>query len=260
MRLQIEADLDYAFFQPTDILLAIEAAPQTDQLLVHDTLTITGAGPLSTIPGGSGIGRRTWARIAAGTMHATYRATVDVARPVGTLVGLGRSPLAQLPAEVVPFLWPSRYCEADRLTSFACHEFQGLDGGDLILAMVDWVRGHIRYRMGSSDVTTTACDTFVSRQGVCRDFAHLMAALARARDIPARLVSVYAWRLEPEDFHAVIEVWLDGAWHIVDATGLAPLEGMVRMAVGRDATDIAFMTAFGNAQINMQSVRVSRID
>ena len=95
--------------------------------------------------------------------------------------------------------------------------------------------------------TTTAADAFVSRQGVCRDYAHLMASFARAAGMPARLVSAYAWRLEPPDFHAVVEVWLDGAWHLLDATGLAPIEGLARICVGRDATDIAFMTIFGEA-------------
>ena len=47
---------------------------------------------------------------------------------------------------------------------------------------------------------------------------------------------------------------------MVDATGLAPVETMVRIAVGRDATDIAFMTAFGNAQMNAQSITVTRVD
>jgi transglutaminase-like putative cysteine protease len=87
-----------------------------------------------------------------------------------------------------------------------------------------------------------------------------MASLARADGIPARTVSAYAWGLEPPDFHAVVEVWLDDAWHLVDATKLAATEGMVRTAVGRDATDIAFMTVFGSAQLNFQEVRVTRLD
>ena len=86
-----------------------------------------------------------------------------------------------------------------------------------------------------------------------------MASFARAAGIPARLVSAYAWRLDPPDFHAVVEVWLDGAWHLVDATRLAPLEGLVRIAVGRDATDIAFMTIFGEAIMQRQSVTVTQV-
>lgn len=260
MRLQIEADLHYNFREPTDLLLAIEAADLPDQKIVEDKMVVTGAGPLSTIPGGNRVGRRTWTRTESGPFHANYRATMEVNRPHQSVIGLSAAPLPKIPSEVVPFLWPSRYCEADRLFSFAHQEFEGLGGGDFVHAAVEWVRSHIRYVSGSSDATTTAADTFLSRQGVCRDFAHLTAAIVRAHDIPARIASVYSWRLDPPDFHAVVEVWLEGAWHIVDATGLAPIEGMVRMAVGRDATDIAFMTAFGSAVLDSQSVSVTRID
>ena len=113
---------------------------------------------------------------------------------------------------------------------------------------------------GSSDPTTTAADTFVARQGVCRDYAHLLAAFARASGVPARLVSAYGWEVDPPDFHAVVEVWLSGAWRLVDPSRLAPLEGLVRICAGRDATDIAFMTIFGEAEMNSQSVTLTRLD
>jgi transglutaminase-like putative cysteine protease len=87
-----------------------------------------------------------------------------------------------------------------------------------------------------------------------------MAAFARAAGIPARLVSAYAWRLDPPDFHAVVDVWLGNRWRLVDASGLAPIEGLVRIAVGRDATDISFMTIFGYAELVHQEVRVTRVD
>lgn len=259
MRLQIEARLDYRMADPVDVLLAIEAAPMHDQFLVEDSLTIDGAGPLRTVPGEDGIGRRTWMH-AEGEFRAVYRGVVDVARPSESLVGLEASPRRSLPAEVVPYLWPSRYCEADRFEAFVGREFEGLAGGDIVTAMADWIYERLDYCAGSSDATTTAVDSFVSRQGVCRDFAHLLASFTRAAGIPARLVSAYAWKLEPPDFHAVVEVWLDGRWHLVDATRLAPREGLVRMAVGRDATDIAFMTVFGGTQLVEQRVTVERLD
>ncbi|RJG55907.1 transglutaminase family protein [Sphingobium terrigena] len=260
MRVAIEAILDYDFAEPTDVLLAVEAAALPDQHIVSQSHIINNAGPLTNKVGGSGVGRRTWTRTGTGRMLSTYRATVDVDRPVIDLASLNKSPLPSLPEEVLPFIWPSRYCEADRFVSFVCGHFPDLEGGALVAALRDWVHDNLIYVPGSSDGATTAADTFVAQQGVCRDYAHLTAALIRSRDIPARLVSVYALGLDPPDFHAVVEVWLDGAWHIVDSTGLAPVETMVRIAVGRDATDIAFMTAFGNAMMNAQSILVSRMD
>lgn len=260
MRVAIEAILDYDFAEPTDVLLAVEAAALPDQHIVSQSHIINNAGPLTNKVGGSGVGRRTWTRTGTGRMLSTYRATVDVERPMVDLASLNKSPLPSLPEEVLPFIWPSRYCEADRFVSFVCGHFPDLEGGALVAALRDWVHDNLIYVPGSSDGATTAADTFVAQQGVCRDYAHLTAALIRSRDIPARLVSVYALGLDPPDFHAVVEVWLDGKWHIVDSTGLAPVETMVRIAVGRDATDIAFMTAFGNAMMNAQSILVSRVD
>ncbi|MET0249792.1 MAG: transglutaminase family protein [Sphingobium sp.] len=260
MRLKIEAVLDYDFAEPTDILLALEAAQLPDQQLIEHSLDIVGAGDVTTLNGDNDVGRRGWTLAQKGRVVATYRALVDVTRAAPQLAGLSRSSLPSLPGDVLPYIWPSRYCEADRFTGFVASHFAGLDGGALVAALSRWVHANLSYVPGCSSGVTTAADTFLSRQGVCRDYAHLTAALVRACDIPARLVSVYALDLDPPDFHAVVEVWLDGAWHLVDSSALAPVETMVRIAVGRDATDIAFLTIFGSATMNAQSIRVTRAD
>ena len=259
MRLEINVLLDYEIPEPADMLLAVEAAQLPDQLLVEDRLTIDGAGPLRPVDGEDGIGRRTWMQ-AQGPFRAIYRAVVDVVREAAPIQAMPILPRRELPAEVVPYLWPSRYCEADRFEEFVGREFGSLAGGAKIVAMADWIYNNLHYRPGSSDATTTAADAFVGRAGVCRDFAHLMATFARAAGVPARLVAAYAWRLDPPDFHAIVEVWLDGGWRLVDATRLAPVEGLVRIGIGRDATDIAFMTVFGEAVMNEQRVEVRRLD
>lgn len=259
MRLNIHVELDYYFREPTDVLLAVEVAQLPDQQLVEDRLIIDGAGPLRPIAGEDGVGRRTWMN-AQGRFLAAYRAVVDVERTAADLASLEATPTRELPAEVIPYLWPSRYCEADRFESFVERRFAELEAGAQIAAMADWINSQLDYRPGSSDTTTTAADTFVSRQGVCRDYAHLLAAFARAAGVPARLVSAYGWQVDPPDFHALVEVWLGGAWHLVDPSRLAPLDSVVRICVGRDATDIAFMTSFGPAEMNAQSVRVERED
>jgi transglutaminase-like putative cysteine protease len=257
VRLNIEVSLDYYFPAAADVLLAVEVAQLPDQLLIEDLLTIDGAGPLTPVAGEDGIGRRTWLT-AEGPLLATYKAVLDIDRPTVAIDNLPITPRQALPAEMVGYLWPSRYCEADRFEMFVERRFGGIEGGAKLLAMAEWIRSELDYVPGSSDSATTAVDAFVARRGVCRDYAHLMASFARAAGVPARLTSAYAWRLDPPDFHAVVEVWLDGAWHLVDATGLAPVEGLARICVGRDATDIAFMTIFGMAEMNAQSVKVTR--
>lgn len=259
MRLKIDARLSYDMPHAADVLLAIEAAPMAEQRLIEDRLTVSGVGPLHTLPGDDGIGRRTWTR-AHGAFVATYHGIFDVERIPESLLDLQETVRPDLPADVIPYIWPSRFCESDRFVSFVERTFGQQGGGARVAAMADWIHRNIDYRIGSSNETTSAVDTFVAREGVCRDFSHVMAAFARAAGIPARLVSAYAWQLDPPDFHAVVDVWLDGRWRLVDASGLAPVEGLVRIAVGRDATDISFMTIFGCANLQDQSVGVTRID
>lgn len=257
MQLQIDVNMSYTMPTPVDVLLTVEVAQMPDQVLLADNLTIDGVGPLRPIAGEDGIGRRTWMR-ASGAFEARYTASVEVDRRPRLIDELPIAPRAELPAEVIPYLWPSRYCEADRFEAFVEKTFAGPPHGARIAAMADWIHDHLDYCPGSSNATTTAVDVFVSRQGVCRDYAHLLASFARAAGVPARLVSAYAWQLDPPDFHAVVEVWLDDDWYLVDPTKLAPLDGLVRIAVGRDATDIAFMTIFGSANLNAQQVNVRR--
>ena len=259
MRLAIDARLDYSLGGPADLLFALEIAPMPDQKLIKDLLTISGVDPLRPVPADGNVGRRTWT-YGEGRFVAHYTATVEVDRPAATLHGLGTSHLHELPADVIPYIFPSRYCESDRFGGSVGRRFGTLAGGDKVEAMADWIRSHLEYGPGASTSSTTAADTYIAQRGVCRDFAHLLIAFARAADIPARMVAAYAWRLDPPDFHAVVEVWLDGAWRLIDATGLAPVEGIVRIGVGRDATDVSFLTIFGEAQCIAQSVSVERLD
>lgn len=105
--------------------------------------------------------------------------------------------------------------------------------------------------------TSSRCSPTASA-GVCRDFSHLGITLCRALNIPARAVSAYAFKLQPPDFHAVFEVFLDGGWWLVDPTRLAHVDGMVRIGVGRDAADVAFLSTTGPCMNNWQEVIVEQ--
>ena len=127
------------------------------------------------------------------------------------------------------------------------------------MAMCDWVNTSFTYDSGASTATTTAIDSFNSLSGVCRDYAHVLITLVRAAGIPARFVSVYAPDVVPQDFHAVVEVFFDERWHLVDPTGMAKPNDIVRICVGRDAADASFMTSYGWMDLVEQSVTVRRI-
>lgn len=257
MKVDITASLSYRLAEPGDVLLAIEAIPMDDQRLVTDLLTVTGTGPMTPVPGIDGLGQRSWLYV-QDALDILYTATVDIDRAPLDIAGLNPPQHPQLPPSYIPYLMPSRYAPSDQLETFVKTRFDAPDPGSLILEMRDWIHESVAYVSGSSGFTTTASDTFVSRRGVCRDFAHLLIAFARAADIPARMVSAYALGLDPPDFHAVVEVYLGDRWHLVDPTRLVPETNLVRIAVGRDATDIGFMTIFGEAEMLSQSVTVTQ--
>ena len=256
VNLQIAVQLDYWFEEACDVLLQIEVAEAPGQTI--RTSSVTTAAPFTRIAAQDGVGTRLWLA-AKGRMLIEYAAQVTIERIVHEYAALPATPLHLLPAEAVQYLMPSRYCPSDRFAELVEARFDGLEGGRLIAAMRDWIAGHLAYVPGASTGDTTALDTFHSREGVCRDYAHLMIALARAADLPARFASVYAPGATPPDFHAVAEVFLGGDWHIVDPTGMASAGDAAIIGIGRDAGDVAFLTAFGQLMLNNQSVAVRQV-
>ncbi len=256
--LAVEVALEYDFPMAASVLFAVEALDGRCQRVVEEALTISGV-TLAPAADVHDLARYRWYDAGAGRLSLSYRAVVEVTRPRHALEELPATPLGALPAEVAPFLLASRYCTPQRFGAAVADLFGIAPGvvadGSTIAAMRDWIRAHMSY-VQSSDWNTTAEDSFLTREGVCRDYAHLMIAFARAANVPARFVSAYAWQLNPPDFHAVAEVYLDGAWRLIDATGMAPEEALVRIAHTRDAIDASFMTIFGSAELIEQSVAV----
>jgi transglutaminase-like putative cysteine protease len=258
VRLQIGVQLDYWFERPCAVLLQVEAAALPEQTIEHAHITITPRDNFSRVAAQDGIGTRIWLRV-EGRMLVDYQATLATSRKDIDLAALPAVPLHLLPGEAVQYLLPSRYCPSNQFTDFVEARFGALAGGAKIVAIHDWVASHLSYVPGSSNSDTTAIDTFHGREGICRDFAHLMITLARAADIPARIASVYALGVTPPDFHAVAEVFLGGSWHLVDATGMAGPRDMAKIGIGRDIGDVAFLTAFGPLVMNSQSVTVQAV-
>ncbi|WP_448629184.1 transglutaminase-like domain-containing protein [Cellulomonas soli] len=246
MQRTVSSHLSMQVHAPLEMLLQIAVADgahdRTELLTVrHED------GPLEVVEIKGRTGSRLH-RVAApvGRVVVDYQATVT-----------GQADLPPVEDEdLVEYRRPSRYVDSDRLLAFARDEFAGLHDAELLGAVVAWVHRHVTYLSGSSLPTDGASDTLLKRRGVCRDFAHLVVALLRANDTPARLTSVYAPGLRPMDFHAVAEAFVDGAWHVVDATGLAPRGSMLRIATGRDATDTAFLSYYGG-QVTLRSMTVT---
>jgi transglutaminase-like putative cysteine protease len=249
MRRTVSAAMDLDVTSPCDLVLAVSVTPlpglDIDERLVVE---LNGA-PLELEELTEATGTRLHlAHSETGTVRIRYDAVVE-----GTAAA---APVDDL--DLIAYRRPSRYCESDQLLPTAYAEFSGLQGKALLDAVSSWVGAQLRYIPGSSKPTDGATETLLARQGVCRDYAHLVVALLRALDVPARLVAVYAPGLHPMDFHAVAEAYIDGAWHVVDATTLAPRASLLRIATGRDAADTAFLTTIGGG-VGLKSLAVTAV-
>lgn len=259
MRFSVGCKLQYEATSETTLLLNVEVQRAGGQHLIEDSL----AGPDGEIHEVPETGNR-YRRIhlAPGTHDFTYRAVVDT-RPVrfADPAAVPETPVGSLPFDVLPHLYPSRYCPSDLLARFAWRQFGSIaTGHEKVQAICNWIFENVDYLGGSSDTSTTAHDTFTLRAGVCRDFAHLGITFARALGIPARFVSAYALELTPQDFHAVFEAYLGGRWYLFDATRLCPIDGIVKIGVGRDAADTAFATYYGQLTGPPKVIEVERLD
>jgi hypothetical protein len=234
---RVSCDLVMSIDQPTRVTLQI-AVPGDESLEVAESLRVTCNGvavELSevTIPH---VGRAHVCFASSGRMSVGYDAVVT---------GAAAAPLVT-EADRIIYRRPSRYAESDRLAPIAQAEFAGIaEPTELFAAVSSWTGSQLSYVPGSSGPTEGAVDTMLKRRGVCRDYAHLVVALLRAVDVPARLAAVYAPGLAPMDFHAVAEAAVGDTWRVVDATLLAPRSSLVRIATGRDAADTAFLSSYG---------------
>ncbi len=165
-------------------------------------------------------------------------------------------PVQELPAETLPYLMNSRYCEVDLLSPVAAELFGGLPRGyQRVQAICGWVYNKVTFGYPFARPTRTALDVYTERVGVCRDFQHLAVTFCRALNIPARYVTGYLGDigvpLSPDamDFSAWFQAYLEDRWWTFDARHNFPRIGRVLMAVGRDATDVAITTSFGRADL-----------
>jgi len=166
-------------------------------------------------------------------------------------------PVEDLPADTLVFLLGSRYCETDLLSDTAWSLFGAVPPGwGRVQAICNYVHERITFGYEHARPTKTARDAYMEQQGVCRDFAHLAITFCRCMNIPARYCTGYLGDIgvpppdAPMDFSGWFEAYLGGRWHTFDARHNFPRIGRILMARGRDATDVALSTNFGQATLS----------
>ena len=265
VRLRFSLQLGYEIVEwPCDFIFNIQAARTRCQTIVDEHLFISQQIPTSMHMDPAQGNRFIRLRANPGPLTVRYEATVDIAHYVDAPETLQEMPIYQLPHDVLPYLYPSRYCESDELNSLAMREFGKLPQGYArVVAIQRWVQSRVSFTSGSSNPSTSAVDSVTSSAGVCRDFAHLMIALCRAVNIPARFATGIDYGadpvLGPTDFHAYVEVFLSHRWYMFDASGTAVPMGFVRFGTGRDAADVSFATIFGGLKSFAPLVQIEAV-
>ena len=265
VRLNVSVQLNYEIPAGCcDFLFNIQAAHTRQQTVISETLQISQ--PVTPTCFTNEATHTRYIRLTAGAGHLAvrYDATVDVDHHTEDPAAIGEVPVMYLPTEVLPYIWPSRYCESDRLYRLAVHEFGHLwQGYNRVLAIRDWVQQRVTFQSNTSNGFTSAVDTLVESVGVCRDFAHLMIALCRALNIPARFATGMDYgadpALGPPDFHAYVEVYLGDRWYMFDPSGTAIPMGFIRIATGRDAADAAFATMIGGVISSAPMIQIQAV-
>lgn len=256
MNFRANCQLEYTLKGPATFFFAVRCVAAGGQHVFSESLITDPFVPAEDFNNAGGMGHITRIRtFNPGRLNLAYQADVSTSIRIVPVASIAADGPAGLDPDAVPFLFPSRYCQSDRLRHHAQDLFGHLNHPyEIAAAASDWIFQNISYVSGSSGETSSAMDTFESRSGVCRDFAHLGIAFCRAMNVPARYISCYACQLNPPDFHACFEAFVDGWWYLFDGTRLAHLNGLIRIATGRDAADTAVCTIFGNPELTLSAV------
>lgn len=256
MPFRINAWLQYEVLERSTMLLSIHALSTARQKLRKEVFRVTPGASWEELPREPGGNR--YIRLDTGDVRHLEISYAVEATTRCALVGLDeihRTAIAKIPHQKIPYLFPSRYCQSDRLWRLAMKTFGGIEHPyDQVRAISDWIFENIDYLYGATNVETSAFDTVTQRAGVCRDFAHLGIAFCRALSIPARYLTGYACNMRPQDFHACFEAYIGSDWFAFDPTRMAALDGLVRIATGRDAADASVATIFGRMDLTGMSV------
>lgn len=248
----IRLTLKYKINSPTEMILLIHASEHASHHILQESLHISPQVDWHMFEEMKHKNRFLRFHVpVCDVLEISYHAQIEYQHTIQDYWHLKETPIQQVPDHILDYLLPSIYADADVLMPMAQRTFGYWDKGyGLVKAIEQWIFDNIYYESGSSDHLTKASDVLVQRAGVCRDFAHLAIAMCRALGIPARIVVGYIEieKFSP-DFHAIFEAYLDGQWVLFDATRLAPVEKLVRIATGVDASYVAFATFYGDVDL-----------
>jgi transglutaminase-like putative cysteine protease len=256
MKFNVFTEMGYTAQSPGTIILNIHALRTPHQTVISEIFGIEPYIKVEELVSSINENRLVRFEVEEGlSIKVTYKATIDNFCEIKDFSTIEEIPIAKMDSSVFPYLYPSRYCQSDKLYRLANNLFGHIENPlEKVITLTEWINKNVQYLSGSTNSQTSAFDTVTEQAGVCRDFAHLGIALCRALTIPARYFTGYAYQLQPADFHACFEAYIGNDWVLFDATHLVPLNGLIKIASGRDAADTAIANIFGDVQFTSMQV------
>ena len=174
MQFRIRCELQYEIASATTLILNVEAQRGGRQRILGEAFTISPQVPTEAHEVADTGNRYRRMQLEPGSYTVWYTAEVESHPNMGSLSGIAQVPIVELPFDVLNHLYPSRYCQSDKLARFSWRQFGSIaDGYEKVTAICNWIYENVDYLEGSSDSSTAAYDTVTLGAGVCRDFAHL---------------------------------------------------------------------------------------
>jgi len=126
---QVGCELNYTVSGESAFIFNVSVADNEFQQIVAEQFTTEP--PLEVVSSRSPIEDKRHHRFVmnAGPLKVMYSATVQLSHHIRTADEVPETGPGALPADVVPYLYPSRYCESDKLVRLAQHEFGKLEQG-----------------------------------------------------------------------------------------------------------------------------------
>ena len=125
VRLELKPVLEYEVFDSNgaDFVFNIHAAQTARQSVGDEHLTFSQPVRPEIRTHAATATRFMRLHAAPGPLRVSYEATVDIDHHVADPDAIAEVPVRLLPLDVVPHIYPSRYCESDRLLKLANDEF-----------------------------------------------------------------------------------------------------------------------------------------
>lgn len=148
MKFNIFSELSYEVFSPTTFIFNIHAASLPNQQICNESFLITPEINFTEFKLDNGDARFIKLYASKGIFFTlTYNTEVDVQHRIIDETALLQSiPIIEFNTEVLPYLFPSRHCQVDKLRKLSTKLFSQLPNDySKVVAINDWIFNNIDY-------------------------------------------------------------------------------------------------------------------